>query len=222
MPLYFFLLESAAFEERIRPALASAWRQRSFEPGRSLCQGLLPGVQAFAERYALADEEPLVARVARGLPFDRDYWTFLVGEVLLYAAVDVPEIEVAPDTLRAILAPERLGQDGGAREQFAPIERAHFGSRDLRFGARLYRPESVGLNDVGDVARLAAYLGDVDPNGWTPADLVPLADLTNNEDRADELAFVQDWFPALQELYRRAAASALVVVCELLSSGRDY
>jgi hypothetical protein len=222
MPLYFFLLEAPAFQEHIRPALAAAWRQRSFAPCRALCQGLLPAVQAFGERYAIADEEPLVAKAARGLPFDRDYWTLLAGEVLLYAAVEVPEIEVAPDTLCAILAPERLDQEPGPREQRAPVEQAHFGSRDLRFGTRLYRPERVGLNDAADVDRLAAYLDTVDPNRWTVADLVRLPDLANNEERAEELAFVRDWFPALQELYRRAAASGLVVVCEVLSSGRDY
>jgi hypothetical protein len=222
MPLYFFLLEAPTFHERICPDLAAAWRQRSFEPCRSLCRSLLPGVQAFALRYALSDDEPSLARVARGLAFDRDYWTLLAGEVLLYAAVDVPEIEVAPETLCALLAPERYGKEQEARERLAPIEQAHFGSRDLQFGTKLYRPEHVGLNNPGDVNRLAAYLQEVDPNVWTPADLVRLPDLANNEERAEELAFVQDWFPALQELYGRAAASSLVVVCEMLSSGRDY
>jgi hypothetical protein len=222
MPLYFLLLDARPFQEQIRPSLAAAWRQRSFEPCRSLCRDLLPVVRAFAERHGLIALESLLGQVARGLPFDRDYWTLLAGEVLLYAAREVPELEVAPETLCCLLAPERLGQAPGSRELYVPIEQAHFGSRDLSFGGKLYRPEQVGCNDPGDVARIAEYLGGVEPARWTPADLTPLTELVGDEERAEELAFVRDWFPALEELYRRAAEAGQAVVCEWLSSCRDY
>lgn len=222
MPLYFFLLDARPFQEQIRPALAEAWKHRSFDPCRALCTRLLPQVQAFAQRYAVREDEPLLTLVAAGLPFDRDYWTLLVGEVLLYAAVDVPEFEVAPNTLCCLLAPERYGSQRQFREDLAPIEQAHFGSRDLGFGPKLYRPDQVGYNDSNDVVRLARDLAAVDPQCWTAADLVPLTELTGDADRDEELAFVRDWFPALQEMYQRAAAGNQIVVCEDLSSSRDY
>src|SRR6516164_7163015 len=150
MPLYFLLHDAARFHEALRPALAEAWRRRSFEPCRALCSALAPAAVGFAERYHTGHDEPLLAQVARGgVPFDRDFWRLLVGEALLYGAASVPEILTAPDTLCRLLA---------AGSESAPIRQAHFGSRDLTFGGGFYRPDAAGLNDVADVARLAEYL----------------------------------------------------------------
>jgi hypothetical protein len=220
MPLYFLLLDGRLFHQAIRPALAAAWRRRSFEPCRPLAARLEPAVRAFVERYHLGAEEPLLTQVARGLSFDRHFWTLLAGEALLYGAAEVPEFQTAPETLCCLLAPEQFREGEVPRERFAPIQQAHFGSRDLDFGGKLYRPEYAGYNDTADVARLAAYLGGVDPGRWSPADLTLLPGLADDEERAEELEFARDWFPALRDLYRRAEAQGQIVVCELLS-GRD-
>jgi hypothetical protein len=215
MPLYFLPHDAGRFREVIRPALGDAWRRRSFEPCRALCAALAPAAAAYADRYHTGPDEPLLARAARGLPFDRDFWRLLVGEVLLYAAAAVPEVPTAPDTLLCLLAPERCGHPPGPRELFVPIEQAHFGARDLVFGGGFYRPDTAAYNDGADVARLAEYLAAVEPARWSTANLAPLREL-GEADRADELEYARDVFPRLRDLYREAAAAGQVVVCEVL------
>jgi hypothetical protein len=216
MPLYHLLLDTAAFHDRIRPALSDAWLRRSFEPCRPLCAEILPAARAFADRYRLGPDEPLLAQVARGLPFDRAFWRHLVGEVLWYGAAEIPEFESAPDSLCCLLAPERYRERAMARERFSPIEQVHYGARDLVFGGACYRPDRAGYNDTPDVERLAAYLDALDPRAWTVEGLAPLEGVETEEDRAEELEFVRDWFPALRDLYRRACERGQMVVCELL------
>jgi hypothetical protein len=208
---YFLVLEAAEFESRVRPALADAWRLRRFDAARPLCAAMLPAARDYAERYHTGAAESLLARVAAGpVPFDRALWRALVGEVLLFAAVEIPEFQVNAVTLRCLLAPQNNGRD---REHFTPIEQALDGSRDLTFGAAVYRPEHAGYNAADDVARLAAYLATVRTELWTAASLAGLPDLPA-EDRDDELAFAREWFPALAELYRRAADQTRVIVHE--------
>jgi hypothetical protein len=216
MPLYHLLLDAAAFHDRLRPALAAAWLRRSFTPCRALCEALLPDARAFADRYRLGPEEPLLAQVARGLPFDRDFWRHLAGEVLWYSAAEIPEFETAPDSLCSLLAPERYAERTFARERLAPIEQAHYGARDLVFGGACYRPDRAGFNDTPDVERLAAYLDALSPETWTAADLAALEDTADEADRKEELEYVRDWFPALRDLYRRARERGEVVVSEIL------
>jgi hypothetical protein len=215
MPLYFLALDGALFEHRLRPALAAAWRGRSFAPCRELCAELLPRARDFAERYLIADE-PLAQRVAEGLAFDRDFWRFLVGELLWFCAEEIPELQTTPAALGRLLAPERDPVGGGDRADFAPIEQVFFGSRALNFGGGYYRPGHVGYNDVADVRRLGAYLDGLEPERWSAADLAGLPDAPTAEDCADELAFVREWLPPLQDLYRRCARHGRVLVCELL------
>src|SRR5436309_12057709 len=102
---YFLVLDGAAFEGRVRPALAASWRRRTFDPCRPLCAALVPAARDYAERYCTGGDEPLVAKVADGLSFDRAFWRTLVGEVLLFTAVDIPEIRTCPETLCRLLAP---------------------------------------------------------------------------------------------------------------------
>jgi hypothetical protein len=211
MPLYHLLLDNLFFTRQLRPALTASWQHRNFEPCRVLCEALLPAARTFAQRYHLGSEEPLLAEVLHGLPFDREFWAHLAGEMLWYGAAEIPEIETAPDTLCCLLAPERSGD----REHFAPIEQVLFGARDLTFGG-FYRPEHAGYNDISDVSRLADYLHSLDPAQWTVAQLAGLETATTEEDRADELEFVREWFPALCDLYDRARGGRLVVVCEIL------
>jgi hypothetical protein len=216
MPLYFCVLQPSFFSNELTPALAACWRQRSFQPWREFCRTVLPAASSFAQRYHIDLQETVLHHAAHGLPFDRDAWRCLVGETLLFGAVEAPEIETAPDTLRCLLAPESY-QDGDVpRERFAPIQQVHFGTRDLVFGGAFYRPERAGWNDVADVARLSAYLDAVDSARCTVNDLLPMAELESDEDRADELAYAREWFPALQDLYRRALRNRHIIVCEVL------
>lgn len=215
MPAYYMLLDAGRFEE-MRAALAASWRLRSFEPSRALYPALTEDVRVFNEHYHIAPEESVLKRVHDGLPFDRNVWRLLVGEVLLYGASAIPELQTAPDVLCCLLAPNRYAEDAVSREGFAPIQQAHFGARDLSFGSAIYRPEAAGVNDISDVSRLSKYLSSLQPNEWTAADLAQLRGVDNDEDRQDELDFAREWLPALQQLYEQASAKNQIVVYESL------
>jgi hypothetical protein len=214
MALYFLLLDAVRFQEQIRPPLADAWKQRSFSPSRPLCQDLLPAAEAFRDRYCLGPQELLLTAVLRGLPFDRNLWRGLVGEVLWFAAESIPEIATDPETLTGLLAPGWRENEAARREQWTPIEQVHRGSRDLVFGGRCYRPEAVGYNNRGDVVRLAEYLGALDWSRWRAAELAGLTGLSDPAEAAVELAFAQDCVAALHRMYREAVEKGQVIVCE--------
>ncbi len=210
---YFLVLNGDSFEHDVRPALAASWRERSFGPCRDLCAQLLPSARAYAARYHLAAHEPLLELVANhGLPFDRAYWRSLVGEVLLFTAVEIPEFQTCPDTLCRLLSPAACDA-APPREQLPPIRQAHEGSRDLTFGAAVYRPEQAGYNNAADVARLADYLTGIDPARWTVEEL-GVRDGEDADDRADELDFAREWFPVLAALYRDCREQGRVIVHE--------
>jgi hypothetical protein len=212
MAEYILVLDGAYFEEQIRPALGEAWRRRSFEPCRALCQSLVPAAADFARRYHTGEDELFVARVAAGLPFDRAFWRMLTGEVLLVGATEVPEFQTCPETLCRLLSP---GCDPNLpRRQLPLILQAHHGSRDLSFGTVVYRPEHAGYNNVADVARLAEYLTAVRPEAWTREGLHGLEGADDEESRAEELAFAREWFPALCDLYQQANARGRLVILE--------
>src|SRR5262249_22272129 len=147
----------------------------------------------------------------------RHSWRCLVGEILMIGAVEVPEIETAPDSLCCILAPDRYCEEFTARERFAPIQQVHFGTRDLLFGSAFYRPDYAGWNDRADMERLARYLGDIYPESWRVSDLFSHRDLADDRERAEELEYVRDWFPALRELYQHAADKDRILICETIS-----
>jgi hypothetical protein len=211
---YFLLLDAVSFEGRTRPALAAAWRQRHFEPCRPLCTDLLSAARDYAERYHVGSEEPLLRRVADGLPFDRACWRALVAEMLLYTAVEIPEFQTCEDTLCRLLAPDHYHSCVEERERFAAIQQAHRGTRDLTFGAAAYRPENAGYNNAADVARLADRLATVRPELWKPGDLAGLRGAEDEAEREEELAFAQEWFPAIAEVFRRAHQRGWVIVHE--------
>jgi hypothetical protein len=211
---YFLCWDAHLFEEQVRPALARAALARSFAPCRALCEQLLSAARRYAESCHLGPTPSLVEEVAAGLPFDRGLWRQLVGEILLFAAAEVPQFPLNADTLCCILAPEHYRDRVDERNRFAPIQQAHAGSRDLTFGPAVYRPEHAGWNNATDVERLAGYLASVRPGDWTAQDLEPLRETPSAEDRADELEFVKEWFPALVEMYRRAHEQGQVIVCE--------
>jgi hypothetical protein len=211
---YFLCLDAEMFLNRIRPVLADSWRKRSFDPCRSLCNALLPAAQEYNHRYHTGAEESLVARIAEGIPFDRASWRHLVSEVLLFAAAEIPEFPSNAETLCCLLAPEHYRHPAMVREGFAAIEQVLRGSRDVTFGAAVYRPDRAGYNAADDVARLAAYLAAVEPERWSVEDLRPLGDLADDEERADELVFVREWFPVLVELYQRTQAERRILIIE--------
>ena len=161
-----------------------------------------------------APDDCVVRRVALGLPFARDFWHALAGELLLLGCEDMPLFQTAPATLCCLLAPERHDAGAAPRSQFAPIEQVHFGSCDLRFGGAFFRPEHAGHNDTTDVARLLGYLETIDPATWTEEMLRPMAEFPTAAEREEELAFARDWRPVLVELYAAAARHGDVIVCE--------
>jgi hypothetical protein len=209
MALYFFLHDPARFHTEIVPALTISWKQRSFAPCRPLCAQLLPVAEAFGDQHQIDADGFLLRAVVRGLAFDRTFWRSLAGELLWFAAVDVPEIPTAADTLLALLdKPERTP---ARREHRTPIQQAHCGSRDVVFGGHYYRPGSSGYNDRLDVVRLAEFLGHVDPAKWSAEALI---DLTDPEERAEELEYARQCFAALRGLYQDAAQCGQMVICE--------
>jgi hypothetical protein len=214
MRVYFLLLDADLFHRQIAPALAASWRQRSFAPCSVVCHALQPVARDFTERYRIGHEEPLLCRVSE-LPFDRDLWRALAGELLFYGAADMPTLQTAAETFCCLLAPGRPDHVVPAREQFSPIEQAHYGSRDLAFGSGFYRPEQAGWNDTADVNRLAGYLAAIDPETWSADSLRSLPNL-EEEDREEELLFARQCFLGLRSLYEGAARQGQVVVCELL------
>jgi hypothetical protein len=54
----------------------------------------------------------------------------------------------------------------------------------------------------------------VNPDAWKTADLAAIAELGDEEERAAELEFARDWFPALRQLYERARERNQIIVCE--------
>jgi hypothetical protein len=157
-----------------------------------------------------------LAKVAAGLSFDRACWQLLVGEMLLFAAADIPEIQTAPETLFFLLDGDSVGQDAMAREHWSAIRQAHYGAQDLRFGAKVYRQDSAGYNDLEEVARLADYLTNLDPAGWTSAGLRTLPGISEEEDRDEELEFARDCLFDLTGIYQAAHKDNQLVVCEIL------
>jgi hypothetical protein len=194
--LYFLIHDAESFYDRIAPAVAASWRQRTFRPLAALAEQFQSTVAAFSERFHLtADEQPLLSRLTAEQPFDRRLWRHLSGELLLYTAADVPTIQTAGEELSQLVT----------ADQRDFIHQAQAGSRDLAFDGVPYRSGHAGVNDTEDVARLAEALAAIDPSSWT----VP-----GDDDAAEELAFASAYSATLREMYERAAANRQIVICE--------
>lgn len=198
---YLLVHERGPFEDCVRPALALAWLRRSFTPCHDLARQLAPVALDYAERCHGRRDEMLLPRLVTGLPFDRSLWRAVVGEVLVVAAVEMPQLPPHLESLAHLLP--------------VAAEALH-GCRDLTFGAVPYRPGQAAYNGPADVARLASLLRAADPAAWSEADLVGLPEVPTDEDRREELAFARQWFAVLAELYENAARGDRVVVCESL------
>ena len=203
---YFFPIDARRFHEELKPALAASWHKHSFTYVRNLCREIGPATRTFLQTTGTGAAEPLVMQAAGNLPFRPEPWRLLVGEILLFSADNLPELE-APLSTYALLLGLQLAE---SRPDFSPIQQAILGTRDMQFGAAYYRPESAGFNDSDDVARLAVWLTQIDSSAWDADRLlgVPV------QDRPDELAFAQEWFPPLASMYERAARLKQVIVCE--------
>jgi hypothetical protein len=210
---YFLLHDPSLLDGRLRPALADAWRQRSFAACAPFCRDCLPLAAEYARRYHVSLDDTVLAHVAGPLPFDRLLWRTLAGELLLFTAVEIPELPLPHATLLALLAPDHAATLPPNRGSFAPVHQALYGARELTFGMVPYRPDHVGLNHREDVARLSRWLDAVEPAGWSGELLRGLPELAE-EDRAEELDLAREWFAALRDLYRRCRDDGRVVVLE--------
>jgi hypothetical protein len=146
-------------------------------------------------------EEMMLLNVWQNTPFDRDIWRMIIGEVLLAAAAEVPEIPDVEETVAGL-----LGDDPAIRQ-------AYHGKYGLCFGGGWYRPDFAGYNQPSDVQRLAEYLASVDPDAWTVAEAVGDVRLCSDE-RREEFAFGRQAFKMLVALYCRARKAGQLIVCE--------
>src|SRR5262245_31181349 len=142
---YFLVLDDSLFRAHIRPALAQAWQQRHFAPLLPVVRSLTPAALDYTRRYHTGPEEPLLCQVPRGLTFDRPCWRALAGEILLFAAVEMPEFPTDLESLVHLLAPGSGPSESDTREMLPPIQQVLRGSRDLVFGSAIYRPLHAGL-----------------------------------------------------------------------------
>src|SRR5216683_996054 len=165
---YFLVHDHTVFEHRLRPALAAAWQQRNFAPCLAVCREWTAAARDYAGRYHVNPDGILLFQIEHGLTFDRGLWRTLAGELILFAACEVPEIPRHVDTLLHLLAPSSSQE--APRSQRPAIHQALYGSRDLVFGQAVYRPEHAGYNDAGDVVRLADYLTSIRAEDWTITD----------------------------------------------------
>lgn len=200
---YFHVLEGAFFHDTLLPALAACRRRRSFAPLRNL----LPHLP-----LAAANDSILVHSL--GAAYDRHVFQAVVGETLILTALAMPRLPLDPRTLAAFLAPESLERTTGDRGGLAPIQRAFFGSRDLRIGSYVHRPLHVGWNDADDMRFLAEYLDAVDTSKWSADALRPIDQLRTDEDREEELALASEWWPDFVALYAKGVERGSVIVCE--------
>lgn len=213
MAPYLLVHDARLFHEQIRPTLAAARRTRSFQPCRPLAATLAPAALAFRERYCIEGAVPFTCQLAvSNFPFDRDLWRYLVGEWLLVAAVEIPELQASPASLACLtgsLLPETEPDRRGH-----PVAQLYEGRHALVFGGGMYRPGQAGWNDLDDIRRLAQWLEQVEPDRWHARALASLPGMDDADEREEELAFVRDWFPPLRELYVRSRELDRIIVCE--------
>jgi len=196
MSQYFFVHDYERYHGLIAPALANSALRRDFAPCRECCVQLKSHLTTFAQRYRLRLEDCVWPRILNGMKYDRRLWTTFAGELLLFGAMDVPEIATASEELTQFLGNCEL------------IRQMHDGTRDIKFGHRVYRPDAAGLNDRDDVVRIATLLGGLETAQWT------IEGGTGELDKAETLAFARDCFIALNDLYQNAAIYGQIIICE--------
>jgi hypothetical protein len=201
--VYFMAIPGPWFRQLLIPALGECLRERTFRPVESICRDL----RATAVQFVQSGSElsPVALEVLEGLKFNIDLWRILAGELMLFGAEELPELETPLDMYATVLG-ERLSE---VRGEFPPIQQAIEGSRDVWFGA-FYRPEHAGWNDEDDVRRLARWFSSVNPEQWKATRLPDAPP----EDQEDDIAFLREWFAELASMYQRSVDSGRVIVCE--------
>src|SRR5262245_17995157 len=202
---YFMAIPADWFHTRLSGSLRMCWRLRSFAPAVEICRELAISARRFIQREAGSEMPPLTLLVPEGLTFAPDRWRTLSGELMLFGAAELPELETPLESYSAVMGLEMPC----FRADFTPIQQAILGGRDLQFGG-YYRPDHAGWNDLADIARLHSWFAAIDMEKWTSAGLthVPM------EDRDDELAFLREWFPALRAMCCRCHDRELVLASE--------
>lgn len=209
--IYFHIHDARWFHDDFVPALTNCRQRRSFVPCQKLCHYLSTTARDYCERFHVG-EQPLITRID-GLPYAPDLWRLLVGELLVFGALDLPEFEQAPELL-CRLAGAELGEHP-LRAQFGSMRQAHYGARDLSFGAAVYRPQTVGWNDAEDMARIADYLNSLAVESWSASMLKAPATAVEDADLEQELVYAQDCLPDLKRIYREAAIAGHLIVAEV-------
>jgi len=188
--------------------------QQSFAPCIPLCQSLAPAAVRFHERYHLGNDRPLLCRLHEPTTFSPVVWRLLVGEMIIFGAADIPELLQAPELLCHLTSESPCSFDPLRRAEFAPIQQAHLGTRDLCFGSIPFRPSYVGWNAQEDVDRLADYLAKLQSTAWSPSMLAHRG--IDEGQLADELDYTLMCLSELRDIYRRAATAQHVIVAELI------
>ena len=204
---YFMAISKDWLQNRLSPSLRACWMQRSFGPAVEICREMAEISRSFVQRGGASETPPLTLLVPAGLRFDRDRWRALAGELLLFGAAGLPELETPLESYSAVLGLAMAP----FRPDFSPIQQAILGSRDLSFGGS-YRPDAAGWNDLDDIQRLHSWLSEIDLQSWSSAGLTHLPP----DDRDDELEFLREWWPELVTMYGRCAEADQVLVCEAI------
>jgi len=146
MPIYFMLLDARQFHQDIVPALSISWRQRSFA---LLAPDFMP--PSAARRAELRGEvhvpggQTIHGQGCARLAIDRDRWKLVVGEILLFAAAEVPEIEVVPETMLCLLAADAYLNETVERRNFRQSSKRMRALATLTSAARCTGRKRAGL-----------------------------------------------------------------------------
>ncbi len=214
MPHYFLFHDPSFLKAQVIPAFTQSWRERTFEPVGELLDGLRAGMESFKQKFCLSDQEPVLAKLAGGVRFDRDAWEMALGEVLFFGARAAPDAPVSFHSLRYLLGSAAEEAPFTSRSDWPWIDRAILGSHAFRLGRGVYRPQDAGWNETAESADLLTKLQGVDVASWNIAQLRQLDASWDAEDLEDELALAGDALAGLRQIYADACRNQFAVVCE--------
>ena len=198
MSLIFYLHDREFLLDRVTPILRECWKKKSFAPGQAFFAELTDHWPEFRDLHHFNQGTPLFAAMNH-LPCDAFFWSSLVGEILLYTALEIPYLEVDSELL--------LATNG------EPMKEVLFGSRPIQMG-RIYRRDQAGWSLPEDLTRFATFLNEVHPEDWhLPSEF--RSDLSE-EDREDDLEMSREWYPNLREMVLKAAEKQQILVSEWL------
>src|SRR5262245_132729 len=100
---YFMAIPRNWFHERLSRSLRSCWRERSFAPVVEICRELAFSARSFVQLGSEGETSPLTLLVPNGLTFDPNRWRTVAGELMLFGAAELPELETPLDSYSAVL-----------------------------------------------------------------------------------------------------------------------